>query len=265
MTRGSIFRKRPTRGFTLVELLVVLGILALMISMLLPAMTATRRAAERTVCLSQLRELIRASHMHLSANRRFPDPLHMPAAGASMPASVQTRLLTDVAKQLLLPDPANATSIDQLPPVLVCPVRRKLAFNTSIDASLGVPIWQTGYMYLGALEAKPTNGVLLQPQRHARQRGGSRGALWADTLTVQSYGPSVVGYGYFHATGPVEFDPNTRVTKSRAALDGQHVGYSDGSVEWRLGKNIQFDPAHPDADAAYKVNVGPSFIVRYFY
>ena len=44
------------RGFSLVELLVVIFIIALLIALLLPALAAARNLAESTVCLSNLRQ-----------------------------------------------------------------------------------------------------------------------------------------------------------------------------------------------------------------
>lgn len=48
---------KPRRGFTLIELLVVISIIAVLISLIAPAVQAARRAARRTQCLNNMKNL----------------------------------------------------------------------------------------------------------------------------------------------------------------------------------------------------------------
>src|SRR5262245_60993711 len=50
-------RERPPRGFTLVELLVVIAMMATLTSILFPAFVQAREAARQTTCASNLRQL----------------------------------------------------------------------------------------------------------------------------------------------------------------------------------------------------------------
>ncbi len=72
MTKGSAPTESPgvrTSGFTLVELLVVIGIIALLISILLPSLNRARETANRVKCASNLRQIGQAILLYSNDNK----------------------------------------------------------------------------------------------------------------------------------------------------------------------------------------------------
>jgi prepilin-type processing-associated H-X9-DG protein/prepilin-type N-terminal cleavage/methylation domain-containing protein len=72
LNRGA--RRAPTcgldhTGFTLVEILVVVGIIALLISILLPSLRAARRQAQATICGTHLEQIFAGIFMYTQANQ----------------------------------------------------------------------------------------------------------------------------------------------------------------------------------------------------
>lgn len=68
------------RGFSLIELMVVLGILGILMALMLPAVQSAREAARRARCVNNLRQLALAMHGYLDTHGCFP-PANMTALG----------------------------------------------------------------------------------------------------------------------------------------------------------------------------------------
>ncbi|OHB53042.1 MAG: hypothetical protein A2Y07_06485 [Planctomycetes bacterium GWF2_50_10] len=62
-------RGHPKRGFTLVELLVVISIIALLLAILVPSLTKARQSAQKVVCGNNLRQIGLGYAMYLNENR----------------------------------------------------------------------------------------------------------------------------------------------------------------------------------------------------
>ena len=67
------------KGFTLIELLVVISIIALLLAILMPALGKVKAAAQRVVCLSNVRRLAVSGNLYLMDEEAFP-PFRMSLA-----------------------------------------------------------------------------------------------------------------------------------------------------------------------------------------
>jgi prepilin-type N-terminal cleavage/methylation domain-containing protein len=122
---GPIQNRRP--GFTLIEMLVVIAIIALLIGLLLPAVQQAREAAHRTSCGNNLKQIALAMHNYQLNYDQLP-PRSITADGASWPVLIlpfveQKNLYNTWYLSRSYYDQSDAARLTGVP-IYFCPSRR---------------------------------------------------------------------------------------------------------------------------------------------
>jgi prepilin-type N-terminal cleavage/methylation domain-containing protein/prepilin-type processing-associated H-X9-DG protein len=145
---------RSRTGFTLVEMLIAVAIIALLIGLIVPAVQQVREAAARTSCASNLRQLAMAVHLYADAHRQLPQgcaypftasliPIHRQGVGLSWHTSILPDLdhtaLWHLAWQAQQQDPQGHLAshyevMVQVVPSFLCPAEaRQLGHSPNGD------------------------------------------------------------------------------------------------------------------------------------
>ena len=175
--RHDIFRATSrSRGFTLVELLVVIGIIALLISILLPALGKARKSAQEVLCESNVRQLGIGLRIYTESNRGW-----LPAAGEDGDSTTAA---------LTLPDNQGWASESLWMNAVSRATMGKTYDQIQLDAMAGgppVPIGSVHHVLVCPM-AIPAGGVLSNPTHDPV--AGDYFMMWGNTNVGGTLTPS---------------------------------------------------------------------------
>lgn len=132
----TVYGIRPQRAFTLIELLVVIGIIALLISILLPVMNKAREQARGTICMSNEKQLLAAFLMYVADNKGST-PI-FPPVGYTYPTGGSTPYQRSVAYYMNGTTPGRGGAIRYDVGIFWPYVANGLRYNATPTATPGV-------------------------------------------------------------------------------------------------------------------------------
>lgn len=123
--------ERKASAFTLIELLVVISIIALLISILLPALRNARESAKAAACLSNLKQVGLGAAMYAADNDSVMYEAYTQYAGGSGMSPNWWPM--KMAMENYMPDPGNYRASSAAESLWNCPVAEDLAVQNGAN------------------------------------------------------------------------------------------------------------------------------------
>lgn len=164
------------RGFTLVELLVVVAIIGVLLALLMPSIQSAREASRRTACQSQLKQIGMALHGYHNLHGKLPRGGWLPPAiglswtAATLPFLEEQSLFDRLDRRSIYTSISNQNAGKTVLPLLICPSSpRDSLYRSSPDlpSSSTVTYARTDYGAVNGERSLRSSSATNTPERGA--------------------------------------------------------------------------------------------------
>lgn len=250
---------RRRNGFTLVELLVVIGIIAVLISVLLPSLNRARAAANAIQCSSNMRQIGAAFEMYANESKGW-----IPLATNNTDATYDSLLAKYAGNKVSVTDLglASVKSVVTGPNLFVCPSDEFPRYNNCASRSYSRILFSsTGTSTQASPAVDPPYQDYTKPFKKAGIRRGPEKVLLIEYQTsINLRGNNWASFidGYLWRYAEFAFGPGYQSTYiGKYHRGGSNFLYFDSHVSFvrREPKNPWSDPSYwSNFDLAWKRN-----------